>query len=58
MPDPCRRRSTIVDRREGVKTRVVLIGDVGGCHDELTRALRALGDDADTVVIQVGDLVA
>jgi hypothetical protein len=40
------------------RSPVVLIGDVGGCHDELARALRALGDDADTVVIQVGDLVA
>jgi hypothetical protein len=37
--------------------RIVIIGDVGGCVDELAGALRALNDDPDTVVVQVGDLI-
>jgi Calcineurin-like phosphoesterase len=35
----------------------VVIGDVGGCSAELAKALVALPDDPETVIIQVGDLV-
>jgi hypothetical protein len=35
-------------------TRIVLVGDVGGCPDELARVIT---DDPSTVVVQVGDLV-
>ncbi|MEU8658242.1 metallophosphoesterase [Actinoplanes philippinensis] len=38
-------------------TRVVVIGDVGGCAGELTRVLEPLIGAPDTVVVQVGDLV-
>lgn len=38
-------------------SRVALIGDVGGCADELRAALDDLPDDPDTTVVQVGDLV-
>ncbi|GIJ45419.1 hypothetical protein Val02_23050 [Virgisporangium aliadipatigenens] len=36
---------------------IVVIGDVGGCAAQLTRAVAPLVDDPDTVIIQVGDLV-
>ena len=38
-------------------TRIVVVGDVGGCAEQLADALGGLTEDADTVVIQVGDLV-
>jgi hypothetical protein len=37
--------------------RIVIIGDVGGCVDELVGALRGLTDDPETVFVQVGDLI-
>lgn len=37
--------------------RIVIVGDVGGCADQLERVVLPLADDPDTVVIQVGDLV-
>lgn len=36
---------------------IAVIGDVGGCADQLVAALRPLADDPDVVVVQVGDLV-
>lgn len=38
-------------------TKIVIIGDVGGCAEELTNAMRLVDDDPEAVVIQVGDLV-
>ncbi|MFC7483767.1 metallophosphoesterase [Luedemannella flava] len=38
-------------------TKIAIIGDVGGCADQLAAAIRPLVDDEDTIVIQVGDLV-
>jgi hypothetical protein len=37
--------------------RIVIVGDVGGCAEQLERVVLPLADDPDTVVIQVGDLV-
>jgi hypothetical protein len=36
---------------------VMIIGDVGGCSAHLAAAVEPVLDDADTVVIQVGDLI-
>lgn len=36
---------------------ILVIGDVGGCSDELAKAVAPVLDDARTTVIQVGDLV-
>jgi hypothetical protein len=36
---------------------ILVVGDVGGCSDELAKAVAPILDDAGTVVIQVGDLV-
>jgi hypothetical protein len=36
---------------------IVVIGDVGGCAEQLARAVAAVAGDPDTVVVQVGDLV-
>lgn len=38
-------------------TRIVIVGDVGGCADELRRVVLPGSEDPDTVVVQVGDLV-
>jgi hypothetical protein len=38
-------------------TKIVIIGDVGGCLDQLSSAVSGTLDDPDAVVIQVGDLV-
>jgi hypothetical protein len=38
-------------------TKIVIIGDVGGCLDQLASAVAAAADDPDAVVVQVGDLV-
>ena len=38
-------------------TRVVIIGDVGGCLGQLTQAVDRFADDPETVFVQVGDLV-
>ncbi|GAA2587458.1 hypothetical protein GCM10010435_77170 [Winogradskya consettensis] len=38
-------------------TKIVIIGDVGGCIEELADALVAYEHDPDVVVVQVGDLV-
>ncbi|WP_436533845.1 metallophosphoesterase [Actinoplanes sp. HUAS TT8] len=37
--------------------RIVIVGDVGGCAEQLERVVLPLADDPDTVVVQVGDLV-
>jgi hypothetical protein len=37
--------------------RIVIIGDVGGCADQLAMAIQPLSDEPDTVIIQVGDLI-
>ena len=37
--------------------KIVVIGDVGGCADELSKVVAPLLDDPDVLVIQVGDLV-
>lgn len=37
--------------------RIVIVGDVGGCAEQLERVVLPLADDPDTIVIQVGDLV-
>jgi hypothetical protein len=36
---------------------VMIIGDVGGCADQLSAAIEPVLEDDDTVVIQVGDLI-
>ncbi|WP_433719779.1 metallophosphoesterase [Actinoplanes sp. CA-051413] len=38
-------------------TRVVVVGDVGGCARHLADAVGGLTRDEDTVIVQVGDLV-
>ena len=38
-------------------TTIVIIGDVGGCADELARAVPPADAGSDTLVIQVGDLI-
>lgn len=38
-------------------TDIMIIGDVGGCAEQLSEAIAAVADDPDTVVVQVGDLV-
>lgn len=38
-------------------TTVVIVGDVGGCADQLAAVLPALAGDPEVTVIQVGDLV-
>ncbi|WP_033342473.1 metallophosphoesterase [Catenuloplanes japonicus] len=38
-------------------TTVVIVGDVGGCADQLAAVLPALVEDPEAAVIQVGDLV-
>ncbi|GIE85339.1 metallophosphoesterase [Actinoplanes regularis] len=38
-------------------TKIVIVGDVGGCAEQLARAVGSFMDEPDTVVIQVGDLV-
>jgi hypothetical protein len=38
-------------------TRIMIVGDVGGCAEELRRVVLPAADDPDTVVIQVGDLI-
>jgi hypothetical protein len=38
-------------------TQIMIIGDVGGCVDQLRRAVLPVLDDPDVVVIQVGDLI-
>ncbi|MGC5033839.1 metallophosphoesterase [Micromonospora sp. DT229] len=38
-------------------TKIVIIGDVGGCADQLSQAVASAQVDPDTVVIQVGDLI-
>jgi hypothetical protein len=38
-------------------TTIVIIGDVGGCVEQLAKAAAAVTEDPDTVVVQVGDLV-
>lgn len=40
-----------------IKPRVVIVGDVHGCYDELRRLLDKCRAGADTTVILVGDLV-
>ena len=42
---------------EGMVTTVVIIGDVGGCAEQLARVVAPLVDDPGAVVVQVGDLV-
>jgi hypothetical protein len=37
--------------------RIVIVGDVGGCAEQLEQVVLPLTDDPDTVVVQVGDLV-
>jgi hypothetical protein len=48
---------SIVGSAEVDVTSIVIIGDVGGCADQLSAAIAPFLDDADTVVIQVGDLI-
>ncbi|GAA1035127.1 hypothetical protein GCM10009557_41870 [Virgisporangium ochraceum] len=38
-------------------TRIVIVGDVGGCADELRRVVLPATEDPDAIVVQVGDLV-
>ncbi|AGZ44292.1 metallophosphoesterase [Actinoplanes friuliensis] len=38
-------------------TRIVVVGDVGGCVTHLAEAMAGVVEDEDTVVVQVGDLV-
>ena len=35
---------------------IMVIGDVGGCCDALTKAVLPVIDNDDTIVIQIGDL--
>ena len=37
--------------------KLVIVGDVGGCLDQLSAAVADVLDDPDAVVVQVGDLV-
>ncbi|AEB45490.1 metallophosphoesterase [Micromonospora maris] len=38
-------------------TKVMIIGDVGGCADQLSQAVASAQADPDAVMIQVGDLI-
>jgi hypothetical protein len=47
----------IVGLTEVTMARIAIIGDVGGCADQLANVLPSLVEHPDTVVVQVGDLI-
>jgi hypothetical protein len=50
------RAAALSSTHGGGMAKIVIIGDVGGCSDQLTQSIRPVTDGG-TLVIQVGDLI-